>query len=266
MGTVYHGSKTQGLKRLEPRKSTHGSYVYATPYKVLAIHFSGRCGDDLTYDIGHFDTNEDGPWELVENIPGALEKMYSNSSSIYSLSDAKFKDINSGFAEVVSEEPVDVVKEDYCESVYDAILEAEKEGLIKIYRYPNKPKSFKPDGSDLLDKFKSYKELFGVELDQSKWERLVYLHPELLDKINALAKSMGYSYHYRPEDLIIIFKSRIKRQLSNPDNEQYIECVYTSLSTSFPELKPELDQLLSSYYEELGKLSKKETVQLEETK
>ena len=50
MGVVYHGSKEHGLTRLEPRKSTHGKYVYATPEKVLAVHFSGRCGDDLTYD------------------------------------------------------------------------------------------------------------------------------------------------------------------------------------------------------------------------
>ena len=43
MGIVYHGSKEHGIKRLEPRKSTHGVYVYATPEKVLALNFSGRC-------------------------------------------------------------------------------------------------------------------------------------------------------------------------------------------------------------------------------
>lgn len=79
MGIVYHRSKKHGIKRLEPRKSTHGVYVYATPKKVLALNFSGRCGDDLTYDIGHFNTDKNGPWELVENIPGAFEKMFSNS-------------------------------------------------------------------------------------------------------------------------------------------------------------------------------------------
>lgn len=44
MGVVYHGSKEHGLTKLEPRKSTYGKYVYATPEKVLAVHFSGRCG------------------------------------------------------------------------------------------------------------------------------------------------------------------------------------------------------------------------------
>ena len=58
MKFVYHGSKEHGIKRLEPRKSTHGVYVYATPEKALALVFSGRCSDDLTYDIGHFDTDK----------------------------------------------------------------------------------------------------------------------------------------------------------------------------------------------------------------
>ena len=154
MGFVYHGSKEHGIKRLEPRRSTHGVYVYATPEKVLALIFSGRCGDDLTYDIGHFNTDKNDPWELVENVPGAFEKMFSNSSSIYSFSDDTFKDINTGFKEVVSEVGVDVVSEEYCENVYERILQAEKEGLVKIYRYPNKPAGFKQDGSDILDRWR----------------------------------------------------------------------------------------------------------------
>ena len=139
MWIVYHGSKEHGIKKLEPRKSTHGVYVYATPEKVLALNFSGRCGDDLTYDIGHFNTDQKGPLELVENIPGVFEKMFSNSSSIYSFSDETFKDIYTGFEDVVSEVGVDVVNEEYCENVYDGLLAAEREVLnnledSKIYR------------------------------------------------------------------------------------------------------------------------------------
>ena len=33
MGELYHGSSTRGLTRLEPHKSTHGNYLYATKYK-----------------------------------------------------------------------------------------------------------------------------------------------------------------------------------------------------------------------------------------
>ena len=240
MGIVYHGSKEHRIKRLEPRKSTHGVYVYATPEKVLALNFSGRCGDDLTYDIGRFDTDKDGPWELVENIPGAFDKMFSNSSSIYSFSDETFKDIHTGFEEVVSEVGVDVVSEEYCENVYEGLLQAEKEGLVKIYRYPNKPVGFKQGGSDILDKWRRYKYKMNKEFSKNEFDRLVYLHPNLLLKINELANEFNYDYHYEPNDLINIFNNRIQRQLYDPDHEQYIECSYISIINSFPELKEKM--------------------------
>ena len=230
MGIVYHGSKKHGIKRLEPRKSTHGVYVYATPEKVLALNFSGRCGDDLTYDIGHFNTDKNGPWELVENIPGAFEKMFSNSSSIYSFSDETFKDIHTGFEEVVSEVGVDVVNEEYCENVYEGLLAAEREGLVRIYRYPNKPAGLKQDGSDILDKWRRYKYKMNKELSK-----------------NELAQEFNYDYHYEPNDLIEIFSSRIQRQLYDVEHEQYIDCSYISICSAFPNLKSQIDVLYDEY-------------------
>ena len=243
MEIVYHGSKEHGIKRLEPRKSTHGVYVYATPEKVLALNFSGRCGDDLTYDIGHFSTDKNGPWELVENIPGAFEKMFSNSSSIYSFSDETFKDIHTGFEEV----GVDVVNEEYCENVYEGLLQAEKEGLVKIYRYPNKPVGFKQGGSDILDKWRRYKYKMNKEFSKNEFDRLVYLHPNLLLKINELANEFNYDYHYEPNDLINIFNNRIQRQLYDLEHEQYIDCSYISICNAFPDLKPQIDALYNEY-------------------
>ena len=247
MNTLYHGSKEHGLKRIEPRKSTHGVYVYATPEKVLALNFSGRCGDDLTYSIGHFDTDKNGPWELVENIPSAFEKMFSNSSSIYSFSDETFKDIHTGFAEVVSEVGVDVINEEYCENVYDGLLQAEKDGLVKIYRYPNKPASLKQDGSDILDKWRRYKNEMHKEFRKDEFDRLVYLYPNLLQKINELANEFNYDYYYEPKDLIDIFNDRIQRQLYDLEHEQYIDCAYVSICNTFPNLKQEIDILYKDF-------------------
>ena len=153
--------------------------IVSQPEKVLALNFSGRCGDDLTYDIGHFGTDKNGPWELVENIPGAFEKMFSNSSSIYSFSDETFKDIHTGFEEVVSEVGGDVVNEEYCENVYEGLLNAEREGLVKIYRYPSKPVGLKQDGSGILDKWRFYKNKLYKEFRKDEFDRLVYLHPNL---------------------------------------------------------------------------------------
>ena len=255
MGIVYHGSKTHGIKRLEPRKSTHGNYVYATPYKVLAVHFSGRCGDDLVYDIGHFGSDKDSPFELVENVPGALEKMYSNSSSIYELPDETFKDIHTGFSELVSEVGVDVLKEEYCENVYDAILECEKEGLLKIYRYPDKPEYLESDFSDILDKWRYYKYKLNRTVGQNNFDRLIYLHPNLLDKANELLKEFGIDYQYSKEDIIRIFQERINRQLSDLENEQYIECSYKMICEFCPELASQATELFEYYKSSLPEKS-----------
>ena len=245
MGIVYHGSKEHGLKRLEPSDSIHGNYVFATTEKALALVFSSRCGDDLTYDIGRFDMN--GPWELVENIPSAFDKMFSNSSSIYSLSDETFKDIHTGFEEVVSEVEVNVLNEEYYENVYEGLLNAQKEGLLKIYRYPSKPDSFKQDGSDILNKWRRYKNIMKKEFTKNEFDRLFCLHPNLLDKINDLAKEFNYNYHYEPKDVIDIFKNRIQRQLKNKDHEQYIDSSYISICNVFPSLKPQIDELYNEY-------------------
>ncbi len=217
MGIVYHGSKEQNLKRFDPRKSTHGTYVYATSDKTIAMHFSKRCGDDYTYDLFRNGKNE--PWELVENIPGAFEKMYSNSASIYSFSDETFKDIKTGFEEVVSEVGVDVIGEEYYDNVFAEILKFEQQGLIKIYRYPNKPAKLKQDSSNILDKLINLKRKYNIDLEKNVFDRLAYLHPNLLDKINEFTKECGLDYFYRYSDLIELFKSRIERQLSNPEHE-----------------------------------------------
>ena len=249
MEYVYHGSSNRGLKRIEPHKSTHGCYVYATPEKFLAIHFSKRCGDDLTYEIMRPDKDGKGPFILVENIPGAFDKMYANESSIYTLPADTFKDINTGFEELVSTEVVNVISEEYCENVYQAILNAEKDGLVKIYRYPNKPDYLKEDGSYILDKIRSYKNRNMKDFSKNDFDRLVYLHPELLDKINELSKELGYDYVYMPDDLVLLFKSRIDRQLSDFDNEQFIDSSYISICNTFPFLKDKIDNFYFDYIE-----------------
>ena len=251
MDVVYHGSKEQGLTRLEPRESTHGKYLYATPDFVLALHFSGRCGDDLTYDIGRFNQDNSGPWEIVENIPRAFEKMYSNSSSIYTLPSDTFEDINTGFCEVVSTTPVDVLSEQQCSSVYDALQEAEKQGLVKLYRYPNKPQNMKQDGSNILDKWRRYRKM-GKEFDKNAFDRLAYLHPELLDNINELSQEFGYDYQYRPEDLVGLFRSRSERQIKAPEQEQFVDSSYISICSTYPDLKPQIDPIYESYNNSIG--------------
>lgn len=250
MGIIYHGSKEHNLKKIEPRKSTHGTYVYATTDKALALHFSKRCGDDLTYSIGHYSQKE-GSWELVELVPGALEKMYSNDSSLYTLSDETFEDIHTGFQEVVSKVSVDVIDEEYFANVFNAILKLEEEGKIKIYRYPNKPEGIPKDSSNILDKWRFYKNELGRSFEKHHFDRLLYLHPKLLEKANDLAKELQYDYYYEEKDLIDIFQKRVTLQLQEPEYEQYVECAYQSICETFPAIADEITQIYNEYISQI---------------
>lgn len=149
MEYVYHGSKTHGIKSMEPRPSTHGTYVYATANKSIAIIMSKRCGDDATYTLRG---DGQGHYELIERIPHAFDKMFSNDFSLYTLDASKFKDIKTGFNEVVSEEKVDVIKEEKFPSVKEAIDKLVENGELKIYRYPNRPDYIPEDDMDIIEK------------------------------------------------------------------------------------------------------------------
>lgn len=250
MEYVYHGSSTSNLKKIEPRPSTHGTYVYATPYKELAIHFCKRCGDDLTYDIGHF--SNDKVWELVEKIPGALEKMYNTKASVYTLSSENFKDIHTGFEEVVSRESVDVIEEQVIDNLYQEILNLSEEGIIKIYRYPNKPNRMQSDNSDIIEKWKYYKNELNKNFTKRDFDRLVFLHPYLLNKVNEVIGYFGIDYSYKVEDLITIFQERVKIQLHDITHEQYIECAFKLICDTYPEISDNINNIFDDYNNSLN--------------
>ncbi len=241
MGKLYHGSLERGITRLEPHKSTHGKYVYATPYKELAIIFSGRCGDDCTYALYRY--NNDEIWQLVERIPEAFNTMFSNSSSIYTLDDATFKDIHTGFAEVVSEVGVNTESEEFIENVYDNIKRLANEGKIKLYIYPNKPKEIPQDSSDLIDKQIKQNQRDNNPITKKSFERIVLLHPYLIDKVNQKMIELGLDVEpYQKDDLINLFSNAVIMQDTNPNNEQYLKSILISISNTYPELLPILNK------------------------
>ena len=85
------------------------------------------------------------------------------------------------------------------------------------------------------------------EFSKTEIDRLVYLHPNLLPKINELAQEFNYDYHYEPNDLIEIFNNRVQRQLYDQEHEQYVDCSYISICNAFPNLKPQIDGLYDEY-------------------
>ena len=244
MDELYHGSSTRGLTRLEPHKSTHGNYLYATKYKELAVIFSSRCGDDCTYAL--YRNNNSEPWTLVERIPEAFNTMFSNSASIYTLDDKTFKDINTGFSELVSNVGVNVVSEEYIENVYIKIKELEQNGLVKLYTYPNKPKKIPNDNSDLIDKEIRQNKRENKSITRKSFERLILLHPNLMNKTNQKLIELNIE-PFNKNDLINLFEEAILKQAIYPNYEQYLDSIVISISKSYSELKPIFEQKLQFF-------------------
>ena len=256
MDVVYHGSSTQNLERLEPRESTHGKYLYAATERAIALIYGKRCGDDLTYYIGR--DKETDPWTLVERLPGAFDKMFSNSSSIYTLPGDTFKKNDTGFsAEVLSTVGVDVLSEEKIDNLYE---ELEKQESIKIYRYPDRP-IYKPkvseeplyiqeDDSDIINHWRYSKNELNKSFTKNNFDRLVCLYPNLLEQANNLAKEFGLDFHYEPEDLIDLFEKGTKRQLENPDFELFIDSAYQRIGEVYSKIAMQIEPIYEKYKED----------------
>ncbi len=178
MNIVYHASKIQGLKHIEPRISTHGhEWVYATKKKEESVMYLG-IGYDLIIATGSYN----GQLGIIERFEGALDYAYLNQKgSIYKLDGVSFKeDLTSYTLEVVADGPQFVLDEEKIENALDLILQLELEEKIKIYRYPDLPEYIPADKSDLIEKYKNAKDSL---IRRGKWEGVLFdmkkFHPEI---------------------------------------------------------------------------------------
>lgn len=149
----YHASPVKGILCLEPRISNHG---------VPLIYFSRKRENVLVYlsnaiekycretgfeyegrwqKWGPYGFDKDGRLRLEEYYPNALISTYKGVSGyIYSAEEI----VDSGFAVKIpdaaaSSSPVRVSGVEFVPDAYEAILQAEREGLITILRYEEMP-------------------------------------------------------------------------------------------------------------------------------
>lgn len=247
MEKLYHGSSKEGIKRLEPMKSTHGTYVYATPDKELSIIFSGRCGDDLTYTL--YKENENDPWIIVERIPKAFDTMFSNESSIYTVNDSFFKNIHTGFSEVVSEVGVDVLKEEKILNVYNSIKEMEKKGKVKLYIYPNRPDRIPNDDRDLIEKIINQCQRNNENITKNKFKRLLFLHPNMILLINEKLRELNLET-FQKNDILDLLDEYIVMQMLDCNCEQYIKSSVIQILNYYPELTSEVQNRIDIFDKE----------------
>ena len=149
----YHASSAADIEVLKPSISNHNVpliYLSRKRENVL-VYLSNAvekyCKDTgFEYDgiwkkCGPYGYNKDGRLRLEEYYPNALEKTYKGVSGyIYSAESVT----DSGFElqipdAVTSSEPVAVSGVEFVPDAYEAILLAEREGLITIMRYEEMP-------------------------------------------------------------------------------------------------------------------------------
>lgn len=180
---LYRGAKISGLKIMEPRLVNHDKpYVYATTDKVECILYSVK-GGNLNY-TNIYGYDDDGQRCLIERKANCLEDIFNHEGRYYILDDTNFykhKSLGVGNNEYVSEVPVKVKKEIIISNVWEYFKELEEKGKLKIYRYPNRPKKYPKDDSDLIEcAVLTYAETNDLDKSFMLFEKY---HPELKKRI-----------------------------------------------------------------------------------
>lgn len=153
----FHASPIAGIQELEPRISNHG---------VPLIYFSKKRENVLVYlsnaiekycretgfsyagtwqKWGPYGFHPDGTQRLIEFYPNALESTYQGVSGyIYRAESIPVSDFDLHIPDAaVSREPVRVTGAEFVPDAYDAILQAEENGLISIVRYESMPEKMR---------------------------------------------------------------------------------------------------------------------------
>jgi hypothetical protein len=128
------------------------------------------------YSFHYQEMEKNYPVELVERKPGMFKKIFNCSGYIYKLDASNFKENQTGWsAEVVSDKDEKVVSSEYIENIYDELIKLDKEGLLKLYLYPNRPDYVPIDNSALIPKvLRWYKNGYDVN-------NFYNIYPELKD-------------------------------------------------------------------------------------
>lgn len=153
----YHASPIKGITQLEPRISNHGiPLVYFSKKRENVLVYLSNAVEKycketgFSYDgkwqkWGPYGFNKDGRLRLEEYYPNALISTYKGVSGYIYSAEAI---IDSCFAVQIpdaatSSISVKIIHAEYIPDAYEAILQAEREGLITILRYEEMPEEMR---------------------------------------------------------------------------------------------------------------------------
>ncbi len=151
----FHASPTMGIKILEPRISNHGVPLiyFSTKRENVLVYLSNAVEKycrETGFEFsgkwtkwGSYGFNKDGTQRIEEYYPNALIDTYQGVSgyiyAVEAITDSGFQlQIPDAAA---SGEPTPIKYSEFIPDAYEAILAAEREGLISILRYEDMSRS-----------------------------------------------------------------------------------------------------------------------------
>lgn len=149
----FHASQVKGITRLEPRVSNHGlPLLYFSKKRENVLVYLSNAIEKYCKETGFsykgkwqkwgpYGFEKDGRLRLEEYYPNALISTYKGVSGyVYSAEMINVSDFELKIPDVVaSTEPVNVMGVEFIPDAYEAILQAERQGLITILRYDDMP-------------------------------------------------------------------------------------------------------------------------------
>ena len=144
--------------------------------------------------------------------------MYNHKGYIYSFNSddfygkEKYPNANLNPFELASNKSVLIENVEILNSVYEKIIEMDKEGLIKIYHYPNRVEE---QLSVLIDKTIYYYKEHNKPIKKDSFNDLLFYHPNLKEEINKRIEKKKINIPYiSNNDIYNIF-------IKNKNNDLY---------------------------------------------
>ncbi len=149
----YHASPAGGIRLLKPHVSDHGiPLIYFSKKRENVLVYlsnaiekycreSGFAYNGIWKKWGPYGFEKDGRQRIEEYYPDALESTYRGVPGyIYSANELSPSGFDIRIPDAaVSSEPVPVDEEEFIPDAMEAILQAERDGLLTIVRYGNMP-------------------------------------------------------------------------------------------------------------------------------
>ncbi len=153
----YHASPVGGIQQLEPRVSNHNiPLIYFSKKRENTLVYLSNAIEKYCKDTGFeyqgiwqkwgsYGFDKDGIQRLEEYYPNAIEETYKGVAGyIYHAENITESEYEVQIPDAAtSNKPVTVAGVEFVPDAYEAILEAERNGLIRILRYEDAPEAMK---------------------------------------------------------------------------------------------------------------------------